>query len=44
DQMMASKFQFVKNIDGLAFDSPAPIKPEPDGIYPCPVPGTTVEV
>jgi len=44
DQMMASDFQFVQDIDHLTFDTPAPVQPEPDGGYPCPVPGKTVEV
>ena len=43
DEMMASNFQFVENIDALSFDSPAPIKEGPDGLYPPPIPGITVE-
>lgn len=44
DQVMASEFQFVKDIDHLSFDTPAPIKEGPDGLYPPPQPGITVEV
>jgi predicted dehydrogenase len=44
DQMMKSDFQFVENIDAMTLDTPAPIHPGPDGIYPCPQPGRTKEV
>jgi len=44
DQVMKSEFQFVKDIDHLTLDSPAPIQAGPDGIYPAPIPGKTVEV
>jgi predicted dehydrogenase len=44
DQVMKSDFQFVEDIDHLTFDSPAPIHEGPDGIYPAPQPGITVEI
>lgn len=44
DQALSSKFQFVKDIDAISFDTPAPIHEGPDGIYPPPQPGMTKEV
>jgi len=44
EQAMNSNFQFVKDIDHMTFDSPAPIQAGPDGIYPCPQPGQTKEL
>jgi len=44
DEAMKSDFQFVKDIDNLTFDSPAPIQAGPDGIYPAPIPGKTKEI
>jgi len=44
EQALNSNFQFVKDIDNLTFESQAPIHDGPDGIYPCPQPGLTVEV
>ena len=44
DEVMKSNFQFVENIDGLTFDTPAPVKEGPDGLYPAPMPGLTNEV
>ena len=43
DQIMESEFQFVKDIDNMTFDTPAPIKAAPDGIYAPPQPGITKE-
>ena len=43
DQVMKSEFQFVKDIDHLTFDTPAPIQEGPDGLYPPPQPGITQE-
>ena len=43
DQALNSDFAFVDNIDGLTFDSPAPIHEGPDGLYPAPQPGLTKE-
>ena len=43
DQIVKSEFQFVKDIDHLTFDTPAPIHEGPDGIYPAPQPGITQE-
>ena len=44
DQVMASDFQFVKDIDHLTFDSEPPIHAGPDGLYPAPRPGITREI
>lgn len=43
DEMMASNFQYVADIDNMTFDTEAPIHAGPDGYYPCPVPGVTRE-
>ena len=43
EQTLNSNFQFVKDIDNMTFDSPAPIHAGPDGIYPAPQPGLTKE-
>ena len=43
DQALNSNFQFVKDIDNMSFDTPAPILAEADGIYAAPLPGITVE-
>jgi predicted dehydrogenase len=44
DQALNSDFQFVKNIDNMTFETPAPIHEGLDGIYPAPQPGITKEV
>jgi predicted dehydrogenase len=44
DQALNSDFQFVKDIDNMTFDTPAPIKAGPDGIYAAPQPGITKEI
>jgi predicted dehydrogenase len=44
DQALNSNFQFVQDIDHMTFDTPAPIHEGPDGIYPAPRPGITLEV
>jgi predicted dehydrogenase len=44
DQVLNSNFQFVKDIDNMTFDTPAPIKAGPNGIYAAPQPGITKEV
>ena len=44
DQALNSNFQFVKDIDNMTFETPAPIKAGPDGIYAAPQPGITKEV
>ncbi len=43
DQALNSDFQFVKDIDNMTFDTPAPIHEGPDGIYPAPQPGISKE-
>jgi predicted dehydrogenase len=44
DQVLNSDFQFVRDIDNMTFDTPAPIKAGPNGIYAAPQPGITKEV
>ena len=44
DQALNSSFQFVKDIDNMTFETPAPIKAGPNGIYAAPQPGITKEV
>ena len=44
DQVMASDFQFIKDIDNISFDTEAPIHAGPDGLYAAPQPGITKEV
>lgn len=44
EQVKNSDFQFVENIDDMSFDTPAPIKEGPDGLYEPPQPGITVEI
>ncbi|MHC4680469.1 MAG: Gfo/Idh/MocA family protein [Planctomycetota bacterium] len=43
DQAFSSDYQFVKDIDSMTFESPAPIRANPDGIYSAPQPGITKE-
>ncbi len=43
EEMLKSKFQYVADIDHMTFETPAPIQAGPDGIYPCPLPGSTNE-
>jgi predicted dehydrogenase len=43
DEIMESKFQFVKDIGNMTFETPAPIQAGPDGIYAAPQPGITKE-
>jgi predicted dehydrogenase len=43
DQMMRSQFHFVADIDGMTFDTSAPIHAGPDGLYAPPQPGITKE-
>jgi predicted dehydrogenase len=43
DEALKSSFQYVADIDHLTFDTPAPLKAGPDGIYPAPQPGVTRE-
>jgi len=41
---MQSNFEYVKDIDHMTFDTPAPVKAGPDGIYPAPLPGMCKEI
>jgi predicted dehydrogenase len=43
DEVVKSEFEYIKDIDHLTFDTPAPIKAGPDGTYPAPQPGLTKE-
>jgi predicted dehydrogenase len=44
DEAMNSKFQYMADIDSLSFDTPAPIQPDADGVYPAPLPGICKEI
>jgi hypothetical protein len=44
DQVMASNFEFIKDIDHMTFDTPAPIHDDANGLYPAPQPGITQEI
>ena len=44
EQMLASDFRFVDDIDAMTFDTPAPIRAGTDGVYAAPLPGITVEI
>ncbi len=44
DQVVNSEFQWVADIDHLTFETEAPIHEGPDGIYPAPKPGLSVEI
>jgi len=39
EEMLNSEHEFAPNLDWLRMDSPAPIQPNPDGVYPMPQPG-----
>jgi predicted dehydrogenase len=43
DEAMKSDFQFVKDIDHMTAETPAPVQAGPDGMYPAPMPGITKE-
>jgi predicted dehydrogenase len=43
EEMMQSSFQYVAHIDQMTIESPAPIQAGPDGVYSCPLPGSTNE-
>jgi predicted dehydrogenase len=40
----ASNFKFCSHVDELTANSPAPVQADPEGRYPAPVPGKTVEI
>jgi predicted dehydrogenase len=44
EQVKGSNFEFLKDIDHITADTPAPIKAAPDGTYAAPQPGITVEI
>jgi predicted dehydrogenase len=44
EQVLKSDFQFVRDIDNMTFETPAPIHAGQEGIYPAPQPGITKEV
>ena len=39
DDMLHCDEQFAPGLETLAMDSPAPLSPGPDGVYPLPMPG-----
>ena len=39
EQMLNSDHEFAPNIDAMTKDSPAPLQPDKDGLYPVPEPG-----
>lgn len=43
DDMLNHPHEFAPDLDKLTLDSPAPLPPGPDGKYPLPQPGKTVE-
>ncbi len=43
DEALKSEFQYVKDIDRMTFDTPAPIQAEADGSYAPPLPGVSKE-
>ncbi|UCG48414.1 MAG: Gfo/Idh/MocA family oxidoreductase [Phycisphaerales bacterium] len=43
EQTLKCDFEFVKDIDGMSFDTPAPIHAGPDGTYSAPQPGISKE-
>lgn len=44
DQVMASNFEFINDIDHMTFETPAPIHDDASGLYPAPQPGITQEI
>jgi len=39
DEMMKSTFRFCDYVDQLDYNSPAPVKADPNGLFPVPIPG-----
>jgi hypothetical protein len=39
EQMLNSDHEFAPNVDAMTKDSPAPLQPDKDGLYPVPEPG-----
>jgi predicted dehydrogenase len=44
DEIRSSKFQYVKDIDHMSFETAPPIHANPDGLYSAPQPGITKEI
>ena len=44
DEVMASDFQFVSNVNKLTYESSAPVQADQNGCYPAPVPGKWKEI
>jgi predicted dehydrogenase len=44
DEIKKSNFQYVKDIDHMTFDTPPPIRVNPDGSYSAPLPGLAKEI
>jgi predicted dehydrogenase len=43
DEAMNSNFRYVGDVDQMTFDTPAPIRSGPDGVYSAPLPGECKE-
>ncbi|MFM1872438.1 MAG: hypothetical protein RL398_1860 [Planctomycetota bacterium] len=39
EQILNGEHEFAPDVDKMTFDSPAPVMPGPDGLYPVPMPG-----
>jgi hypothetical protein len=44
DEMMASNFRFCSTVADFTKDSPAPVRADPEGRYPVPIPGPWKEI
>jgi len=44
DEVMASNFQWCPGIDTMDYDTEPPVKPDAEGCYPAPSPGTWTEI
>jgi predicted dehydrogenase len=44
DQAVKSEFAYVKDLDHLGFDSPAPLQADANGLYAAPLPGQCKEI
>jgi predicted dehydrogenase len=44
DEAVQSNFSYVKDLDHLTFDSPAPLTADANGLYDAPLPGQSKEI
>jgi hypothetical protein len=44
DEMLASNFRFCSTVADFTKDSPAPVRADPEGRYPVPIPGPWTEI